>query len=153
MRRGILLKILLIFTILSLQFTLIGAGSLWVELRNTNEKGRLVNLDSLIGGSGMPTASQAPKEAEDNDEAEEKKKDPSTASEGKEIAEARIKVSGTTVTINGQEVPESIVDKRIRFLNTEQVILTDDYADYQTFRKVLEYLKERDITPQMESSR
>ncbi len=163
MKKGKLLKILLILSLAALQLMLLGADFFSIGLRNTAADDRLVNIDKLIGGSGMPDAAKIPQaEREKNMQEDSRTEDTASADSRPEEAagsaqvrkstDLRIRVVGTVIEVNGYTVPESMFKSRLSNLynETRQVILIDDYADYQTYMMVLKSLDEAGIKPKEE---
>lgn len=122
---------------------LIGAGLWSVGLRNVDSDNPLVKINALIGGSGMPDPSKTP-QTETDKAKEDSDKDGTNPVINSDI---KVKIRGKNIFINDSLTPESAFEQRFSELYDEskQVILIDDYADFQTYTKLLEFFKEKEI--------
>ncbi len=141
-------KIPIIIMIVLIQSLIVGAGWFSVGLRNTDSKNPLVNINALIGGSEMPDPSLTPQTEQDQTEndVEETEQDEDNT-EPKISTEIKVRVRGKTILINDEMTPESAFESRFQGLydKSKQVILIDDYADFQTYSKILEYFETNSI--------
>lgn len=137
------LKILFLIMIFAMSLLLVGAGWFSIGLRNVDSDNPLVKIDVLIGGSGMPDPSKTPQTEtdKDNDDSDKEGTNPVISSE------IRVRVRGKNIFINDTMTPESAFEQRFyeQYDESEQVILVDDYADYQTYVKIIEFFNENGI--------
>ena len=152
-------KLLLITLIVLIQSLLIGAGWFVVGLRNVDDKDPFVKITALVGGSGMPDPSKQPQteqelEEDKIDPTEELDKDNNDNPQPKISSEIKVKVRGTSILINDGMTPESAFETRFNsfYDKSKQVILIDDYADYQTYSKLLSFFSENGIKVKEEQS-
>ncbi len=144
-------KIPIIIMIVLIQSLIVGAGWFSVGLRNTDSKNPLVNINALIGGSGMPDPSLTPQTEQDQTENDveetEQDEDNTEPTEPKISTEIKVRVRGKTILINDGMTPESAFESRFQGLydKSKKVILIDDYADFQTYSKILEYFETNSI--------
>ena len=163
-KTGIL--ILIMIMILAVCPLLTGAGLFSVGLRNVGNNNPLVNMKELLGGSSMSLDPGTPesedkkeedKESRDTDES--KDEDVNTQDRETQDREASkaartddtidIKIRGTSIRLNGKTMPEEAFEGEFSSLydGSKKVVLTDDYADYLTYKSVLECLESKGIKP------
>ncbi|MCR4651309.1 MAG: hypothetical protein K5662_06100 [Lachnospiraceae bacterium] len=161
MNRNKRTKMILIIGILVAEAVLTGAGIFSVGLRNVDERGnRLVKIDSLIGGSGMPNMSDIPNVEEEPDEPIDKQDDDPNVDNRDETsdepnnASVTIRVRGTKVYINESLVSGGPFESRFPTVydGKGDVIIMDDYADYRVYRSILDYLNKQGVKPKERQS-
>ncbi len=134
------------------QYFLVDAGWFTVGLRNVDSKNPLVNIESLIGGDEMPNLPKTPQPKSKP----EPKPNHTVEPETNQNINSKITVSvkGKTIQINNVNTSEVSFEKRFEKLydDSMQVVLIDDYADYQFYSKILEYFKTKGIKIKEESS-
>ena len=137
------LKTIAIMMIIVSQLFLIGARWFGVSLRNVDAENPLVKIDSLIGGSSMPDSSKIP-----NTEQNQSEKDNSKATDPILSTEIKVRVRGKNIFINDTMTPESSFEVRFmeQYDESKQVILIDDFADYQTYTNLLSFFNDKSIS-------
>ena len=137
------LKTIAIMMIIVSQLFLIGARWLGISLRNVDAENPLVKIDSLIGGSSMPDSSKIP-----NTEQNQSEKDNSKATDPILSTEIKVRVRGKNIFINDTMTPESSFEVRFmeQYDESKQVILIDDFADYQTYTNLLSFFNDKSIS-------
>ena len=137
------LKTIAIIMIIVSQLFLIGARWLGISLRNVDADNPLVKIDSLIGGSSMPDSSKIP-----NTEQNQSEKDNSKATDPILSTEIKVRVRGKNIFINDTMTPESSFEVRFmeQYDESKQVILIDDFADYQTYTNLLSFFNDKSIS-------
>ena len=137
------LKTIAIMMIIVSQLFLIGARWLGISLRNVDADNPLVKIDSLIGGSSMPDSSKIP-----NTEQNQSEKDNSKATDPILSTEIKVRVRGKNIFINDTMTPESSFEVRFmeQYDESKQVILIDDFADYQTYTNLLSFFNDKSIS-------
>lgn len=137
--------------ILATQMLLIGAGWFAVGLRNVDSTNRLVKIDALIAGDGMPDSLKVPQpdqnqEVNPEELPNEEDNDPDDV-QPKVSTEIKVRVRGNTIFINDGVTPDSSFESRFSSIydKSKQVILIDDYADYQVYSKLTNYFDESGI--------
>lgn len=145
-------KISISLMILLIQFVLMGAGWFTVGLRNTDSKDRLVNIDALIGGTGMPSKIKTPKTktipVETTAEAKVTETSPKKEEDAESVkSELEVRVKERKIFINQQLVSEAEFETQFMELYDEskKTLLIDDYADYQTYVNILKFFGEKKI--------
>lgn len=152
-------KVILIILLVLVESLLIGAGWFAVGLRNVDEEDPLVKIDAIIGGVGMPDPSKIPQSEQEN---EDDKVDPSEDKEDEDTVdvkptistEIKVKVRGTTILINDGLTPDSAFETRFNGLydRSKQVILIDDFADFQTYSRLIIFFDDNGIRVKEEQS-
>ncbi len=137
------LKTIAIMMIIVSQLFLIGARWLGIPLRNVDADNPLVKIASLIGGSSMPDSSKIP-----NTEQNQSEKDNSNATDPILSTEIKVRVRGKNIFINDTMTPESSFEVRFmeQYDESKQVILIDDFADYQTYTNLLSFFNDNSIS-------
>ncbi len=137
------LKTIAIMMIIVSQLFLIGARWFGISLRNVDADNPLVKIDSLIGGSSMPDSSKIP-----NTEQNQSEKDNSNATDPILSTEIKVRVRGKNIFINDTMIPESSFEVRFmeQYDESKQVILIDDFADYQTYTNLLSFFNDNSIS-------
>ncbi len=158
-RAGLL--ILIMIMILAVCPLLTGAGLFSVGLRNVGNNNPLVNMKELLGGSSMsldPGTPESEDEKAEEKETRDKEDSPEEAektSGDKKVSQAadnntvNIRIRGTSIRIDNKTVPEEAFDAELSsvYNGSKKVVLTDDYADYLTYKGVLECLESKGIKP------
>ena len=143
-------KALKIALIMGIQIILIGAGIFTIILRNVDsENNRLVRIDALIGGEGRPDPSKIPN-TQEQQEKKDDNNDKKDIEQNTKNLSITIRISGTQIYINGSPVVGAPFEAQFLdyYDGSQGVILQDDYADYQTYLGVLNYLKDKSINPE-----
>ncbi len=142
---------------------LTGAGMLQAEL---NIDKPLVDLDLLIKeGETFLLIDEAGDDSEQNEDTEHPDEPDSTLSDNSvspaapavpaEPEEIKIRVNMRSCFVNGRICPENAF--RERFMNLYKdgmpVMLTDDYAEYHTYKRIKEFLQDNSVKYSEEMSR
>ncbi len=166
MKRKPVLPILILITILTVCPLLTGAGLFPAALRNVNTP--LVNMKELLGGSSMsldpntPESEDEKEEEKESTDTDESNKDETVTSKDKAVSQSAlnddtvdIKIRGTAIRLNNKTVSEESFEGEFSALydGSKKVVLTDDYADYLTYKSVLECLEDKGIKPDEVSSK
>lgn len=149
-------KILTIILIVIIQSFLVDAGWFSVGLRNVDSNNPLVNIEKLIGGGEMPDIPKIPQPKPKPEPKAEPKQKPTVETEPDPNINSKITVSvkGKTIQINNKKTVELSFENQFEELydDSMQVVLIDDYADYQSYSKILEYFKTKGIKIKEEPS-
>ena len=144
MKKGRTGKNLIILLLVMLPL-LIGAKFLDLELRNV--KGDpLVDMTLLVNGNSV-----TPKALETGDEGGEEKKPENTEASVTMVTDKKksvaIRVSKDQIYIDNQLIVGKPFDKAFEetYKKGMDVNVTDDYADYKTMMKVVDYLEEAGV--------
>ena len=142
--------------IVTAQLFLMGAGLFAIGLRNTDSNNRLVNVDALIGGAGMPDAYKILKTQEDREPEKSVSRNDEETEEADIVknTEVRVRVRGERIYIDDIYAPEDAFEERFgeSYDDSKQVILTDDYADYRTYSGLLDFFDGKGISVKEEKS-
>ena len=150
-------KIVVVISIMLIQSSLVGAGIFAVGLRNVDKGNeRLVKIDALVGGQYMPNPTKTPNTEEqqeqpkqEDDNEKETEKDEPEVKPTKKLS-ITVRVSGTNTYLNGSIVVGAPFETQFSSIydGSQKVILQDDYADYQTYKEILDFFEENGIKPE-----
>ena len=146
-----------------LMITLLAAGSILIcgfapftqPVQFKNVTGPFIDLDAVVGD--LPIGQEG--SAEKSEESSETEKDGTGSGTEAELVtpvdntekELVITVSNEDVTVNGEKLRDADALKvhlAIHYRNNTSAVLVDDYAEWNTYRKVLAVLKGEGIIPE-----
>jgi hypothetical protein len=126
---------------------LVGFALFGIRLRGVDSgKNRLVKIEELVGGNGMPDDTKTPNtEQEETTEPEVKdEQETENVREDKPVPNKTITVTvhATSIFLNGNIVVGMPFEEQFSkvYDGSQKVLLQDDFADYLTYCEVRDYL-------------